>query len=453
MKNLIFMMLLALANSVFASESERRTVEEIVSKIAEPTIPNYQISITKFGGKGDGAHDNVSAFQKAFQHLSKHGGGSLFIPAGDYYCDGPIHLISHLELKFEKGARLFFSSNYEKFLPAVETSWEGTFIYNYSPFIYAKNCTNIKLSGEGVIDGEAKDTWATWRAKQATAQQRSRNYNHDQTNLSQRVFGSGDYLRPQLIQFFDCQNVLIEGIQLEDSPFWCLHLLRCEQVIVRGISFDAFNANNDGIDPEYSRNVLIEDVTFNNGDDNVAIKAGRDVEGRLAAHGTENIVVRNCSFKGLHALVVGSEMSAGVQHVYVENCTFGGYLKRGIYLKSNPDRGGFIKHIYVNNVEFGETEDCLFITSYYHNQGEGHVTVFEDIYFSNIKCKSATNAGIVLQGFKKHKLEGVALKNIYIENAHTGLSMENTENIRMSDVVIGKPIGAPSAVGVNENKN
>ncbi|MFV0365690.1 MAG: glycoside hydrolase family 28 protein [Mangrovibacterium sp.] len=447
MKTLFLFSSLLITFNLCANNPSLLTADEIVASIQTPEIPNYQISILNFGAKDDGKFNNVKAFQKAINHLKKKGGGMLIVPSGEYFCDGPIHLTSHMELRLEKGARLFFSGQSKSYLPAVETSWEGTFVYNYSPFIYAKGCTDIVLSGEGVVDGEAKDSWSTWRAKQANAQQRSRDFNHASTPVEERVFGEGDYLRPQLIQFFDCQRVRVEGIRLEDSPFWCLHLLRCEDVVVRAISFDAFNANNDGIDPEYSRNVLIENVKFNNGDDNVAIKAGRDHEGRAAAHGSENIVVRNCVFRGLHALVIGSEMSAGVQNVFVEDCTYAGYLKRGIYLKSNPDRGGFIKHIYVNNVDFGDTEDCIYITSYYHNQGEGNVTEFEDINFSNIRCERATNTAIVLQGFPYKKLSGVKLTNIHIKDAKNGLSMENTQGIDMSDVTIGNPAGAPSAVG------
>ena len=167
--------------------------------------------------------------------------------------------------------------------------------------------------------------------------------NHNNTPIDQRIFGEGHYLRPQLIQLYDCKNILIEGVKIEDSPFWCLHLLRCENITVRNIKYEAYNKNNDGIDPEYSKNILIEDITFNNSDDNIAIKSGRDDEGRASEFHSENIVVRNCHFKGLHAIVIGSEMSAGVENVFVENCDFSGKLKRGIYLKSNPDRGGYIK--------------------------------------------------------------------------------------------------------------
>lgn len=140
-----------------------------------------------------------------------------------------------------------------------------------------------------------------------------------------------------------------------------MHLLKSENIICRGLRYDAKLVNNDGIDPECSRNILIEDIEFNNGDDNVAIKSGRDNDGWTHGSPSENIVIRNCRFKGLHAVVIGSEMSAGVRNVFVENCTYGGYCKRGIYIKTNPDRGGFVNNLYVKNCEFDEVEDLFML--------------------------------------------------------------------------------------------
>ncbi|WP_346857855.1 glycoside hydrolase family 28 protein [uncultured Draconibacterium sp.] len=422
------------------------TAETVLKAIKEPVIPDYSVNILDFNAVADSLSDNRVAFENAIVALIEKGGGTLVVPAGTYLINGPIHLSSNINLFLDEGARLKFGSNPADYLPVVSTSWEGTFLYNYSPFIYANNCTNVAITGKGIIDGEASETWNLWRDKQQTDQLLSREMNHKSVPVSERKFGEGHYLRPQLIQFFDCKNIKVEGVKMEDSPFWCLHLLRCENVIVRGVRYDAQNKNNDGIDPEYSRNVLIENVDFNNSDDNVAIKAGRDNEGRASKVRSENIVVRNCNFKGLHALVVGSEMSAGVENVFVENCSFAGKLKRGIYLKSNPDRGGYIKNIYLKNIDFGEVEDCIYITSFYHNEGEGHVTDINNIFFENITCKQATNYGIVIQGFPEKKITDVHFKNISIDSAKNPVSMTDTENIIVSNLRIGELANAPSSV-------
>ncbi|MDD2618689.1 MAG: glycosyl hydrolase family 28 protein, partial [Bacteroidales bacterium] len=272
----------------------------------------------------------------------------------------------------------------------------------------------------------------------------SREMNYAGTPIEDRIFGEGHFLRPQLIQLFECKNVLIEDVLLKDSPFWCLHLLKSENITVRGIRFSAFNKNNDGIDPEYSRNVLIENVQFNNSDDNVAIKAGRDYEGRKTNTPSENIIIRNCSFKGLHAVVIGSEMSSGVRNVFVRDCDHGGYLKRGIYLKSNPDRGGYIKHVYIDNLKLGTVEDCFFITSNYQNQGKGFETEIRDIHVNNLHCEKAENAGIVIQGFATKKVSDIYLSKVNIEKAAVGLFMEHAENIVLDNVISGGRVGAPS---------
>ena len=420
--------------------------DAILKQINSPTLPDNIISILSFGAVGDSVTDCKPAFDKAMQACTKQKGGRIVVPAGTYLLDGPIHLVSNVCLEIQKGARLKFSSRPESYLPVVLTSWEGTFLYNYSPFIYGYQLENVSIIGEGTIDGNAADTFGKWTSLDDAAQQKSRDMNHNGTPLKERIFGEGFFLRPQLVQLFECKNILIEGVTMINSPFWCLHLLKSENIIIRNIRYHAFNKNNDGIDPEYSKNILIEGVIFDNADDNVAIKAGRDNEGRATGTPSENIIIRKCVFKGLHALVIGSEMSSGVQNVFVENCTFGGYLKRGIYLKSNPDRGGFIKNIYVKNVEFGTVEDCFFITSFYHGEGKGFATDIHDVFVDSLTCKKATAAGLVIQGYPLKNVHDIHFSNVRIDTASIGLSFTDTKDIIMSNVSVGGMVSVPSHV-------
>ncbi len=419
--------------------------DAILKNINPPAISTYAVSIRSLGAKGDSLTDCKPAFDKAMKVAKKHNGIKIIVPSGTYFINGPIHLVSNVCIELQKGARLKFASDPSRYLPVVLTSWEGTLVYNYSPFIYGYQLENISIIGEGTIDGNASKTFNTWRGKQEKDQMQSRDMNHNASPLKDRVFGAGHFLRPQLIQLLECKNILIEGVKITNSPFWCVHLLKSENITVRGVRYDAKNINNDGIDPEYSRNILIENVEFNNGDDNVAIKAGRDHEGRTMAMPSENIIIRNCRFRGLHGVVIGSEMSAGVRNVFIENCTCGGYCKRGIYLKSNPDRGGFISDIYVNNVAFDKVEDCFFITSYYHGEGKGFATDIHDVFVDGLKCKEASNAGLVVQGFPEKKVKDVYFRNVIIEKAPIGVSFTNTENIVMSDVSIGGEVKEPSS--------
>lgn len=446
MKYLLFLLI---SYTSFAQNNEfpSAKVEAIVNRIQLPVIPSYQINVLKLGAKGDAVSNNKAAFDKAMALCKKNNGGTIIVPKGTYKINGPIHFVSNVNLKIEKGAKIKFSDKPEDYLPMVLTSWEGTMLYNYSPLIYAYECSNVAITGEGTIDGEGGNVWKSFKAKETEGKNLSRDMNHGNTPIKDRKLGEGYFLRPQMIQFFNCKNILVENIRIENSPFWCLHLLKSESITVRGVSYQSLNYNNDGIDPEYAKDVLIENVTFDNGDDNVAIKAGRDHEGRAnSATPSENIVIRNCNFKGLHGVVIGSEMSAGVQNVFVDNCKTVGYLKRGIYLKTNADRGGFIKNVFVRNIQLDEVEDCLYMTANYHGEGKGYQSEISNVHFSNISCSKASESGIVIQGFPEKKIQNISFNNIEIKEAKNALSNENAENVLMTDVFIGKRAGVPSAV-------
>ncbi len=453
-KSWLFLLILfpVLSFAQLTSEEKQERIDEIVNRIQLPEIPNYQVSVLDFGAKPNSAKDSKKAFDKAIKALKKKGGGKLIIPKGAYLVDGPIHLISNIELHLADGALLNFGTN-PKDYPMVLTSWEGTMLYNYSPLIYGKDLKNVAITGNGTINGSGKEFWQSWKAKEDPAKQRSREMNHNSIPIEDRKFGEGSYLRPQLVQLVNSENILIEDIHIENAPFWCVHLLKCKSATLRGLSYNSHNSNNDGIDLEYTSDVLIENITFDNSDDNVAIKAGRDDEGRAnSATPSENIVMRNCRLKGLHAFVIGSEMSAGVRNVFVQNCKAHGYLKRGIYFKTNPDRGGYIKDIYIDNIELNKTEDLFYITSFYHGEGEGHNSKISDIYINNIKCEEATGTAVVIQGFEESKVENVQLNNIKVKKAHNGTSITNTKNVVVDNLIIGEEAGIPTAAGKEVGK-
>ena len=418
--------------------------DSILRNIVPPDISGHRLLLTDYGAVGDSLVDCKPAFDQAIEACKAQGGGRIVVPQGIYLVKGPIHLIDNLCIELQKGSKLVFGSDPSNYLPVVPSSWEGTFVYNYSPLIYAYQVENVAIMGEGTIDGNGSEVFSKWHSQQKPSQLLSREMNHGNTPVADRVFGEGHFLRPHLIQFYACKNILIEGVTITNSPFWCVHFLQSENITARKVKFNAFNKNNDGFDLEYAKNVLIEDIDFNNADDNVAIKAGRDYEGRRVAIPSENIVVRNCRFKGLHGVVIGSEMSAGVQHVFVENCTYSGYCKRGIYFKSNPDRGGFIRDIYIDNVAFGEVEDCFYITSHYHGEGAGFETDIRNIYVNNLRCKKASQAALVIQGYPSRKVSDVYFSNVRIDSSATALSFTNAEHIVLNDVVIGEEVKVPS---------
>lgn len=440
--------------SMAISDTDRTARRDsILSQITGADIPQATIDITSLGARGNGKKDCKPAFDKAMKKAVRTGGLHIIVPAGEYLLNGPIHFTSNVCLELQDGATLKFSPEPKYYLPLVKTSWEGTFIQNYSPFIYGYQVENISIIGKGTIDGNAGSSFATWKSMQKKGQQLTRDMNHNETPVGERNFGEGYFLRPQLIQFFECRNITIEGVFITNSPFWCIHLLKSENIICRDIRYDAKLVNNDGIDPEYTRNLLIENITFNNGDDNIAIKCGRDNDGWKTDCPSENIIIRNCKFKGLHGVVLGSEMSAGIQNIFIENCTYGGYCKRGIYIKTNPDRGGFIRNIYINNCKFGNVEDLFYATSMYAGEGldNNHFTEVHDIHVKDLSCNTASSAGIVLQGTTTRPIYNVSFENVNIGKTSIGLSFTNTEYIQLKNCNLGGVVGVPSTVSDKDN--
>lgn len=449
MKKTILSLLLLLAGyAAMGAEYNEAQRDSILKCISGAKITGEKVSLLKFGAKGDGKKDCLPAFRKALAMAKKKGGLHIVVPQGTYYLKGPIHLESNTCIELQEGSTLKFDPNPKYYLPMVKTSWEGTFMQNYSPFIYGYGLSNVSIIGKGTIDGNAATTFATWRKDQRKAQQLSRKMNHDEVAVAKRNFGEGSWLRPHLIQFFNCKNITLSDFFVTNSPFWCIHLLKSENVICRSLRYDAKLVNNDGIDPECSRNILIEDVSFNNGDDNVAIKSGRDNDGWTMGTPSENIIIRNCHFKGLHAVVIGSEMSAGVRNVFVENCDYAGYCKRGIFVKTNPNRGGFVENLYVRNCEFDEVEDLFYITSMYAGEGmdDNHFTTVRNIYVENLRCRKARAAGIVLQGTEAKPISNVTFRKVDIADVKNALSMDNTEGVSFADCHLGGKAGVPTQI-------
>ena len=255
--------------------------------------------------------------------------------------------------------------------------------------------------------------------------------------LEERIFGEGHYLRPHLVQFYECENILVEDVKISDSPFWCLHFVYSKNITVRGLSYEAFNFNNDGIDPESSENILIEDVTFNNGDDNIAIKAGRDLEARTLNIPSRNIVVRNCKFNGYNAIAVGSEMSGGVHDVFVEDCSYDGKVIYGFYLKGNRDRGGSVHDIYARNIRFDTARSAIIIDSNYKNQGSCCPPSFSRIFIENITATHATDHGIFLKGSPQVHLDSVFISHVEIGSATVPFEASYVDHLEMKNVRIG----------------
>jgi len=413
--------------------------ELILKNIIPPVFPDKEFLITDYGAIGDGKTNSLPAFIEAINMCNLEGGGKIIVPAGDFFVQGPIHLKSNINLHLKEGSKILFTSETDYYLPVVLTKWEGTELFNYSPLIYAYQGTNIAITGKGIIDGNSKNGFATWKPNQKEAQMKLRQMGNDGVLVNDRVFGKGSFLRPSMIQFYGCKNILIEGVTINDAPFWVIHPVFSNNITVRNVIIDSWNKNNDGFDPDACTNVLIENCIFNTGDDGIAIKAGRDQDGWRVGQSTENVIIRNCDIRSLsNGLCIGSEMSGGVRNVFMEDTKIGSAVS-AIYFKSNLDRGGIIENIWVRNIQI-ENARGAFIrleTNYKGHRGNYFPPIFQNFTLENITCKEA-NVGIYAVGHKDALLKNITLKNITIDTVKTPYYINHFKKFSMYNVKMNK---------------
>lgn len=429
--------------------------DKIISDIKNPKFPDNTFNIIDFGAVSDGETNNSEVIKKAIDSCFKVGGGKVVIPAGRFLT-GPIHLKSNINLHLEEGSEVLFSKNHKDYLPVVHTSYEGQELMNYSPLIYAFKQKNIAVTGKGTFNGQANNTnWWPWCSKEiygyieGTPQQKDEHnltrlweMAESNTPVSERIFGEGYQLRPLFIQPFECENVLIQGVTFTNAPFWVIHPIKCNYVRVDGVTVNSHGPNNDGCDPEYSKNVHITNCVFNTGDDCIAIKSGRNNDGRRVNIPSENIVVENCYMKNGHGgVVMGSEISAGVRNVFVRNCKMDSpELDRAIRIKTNTLRGGFVENVFVKDIQVGQVkESVLRINTYYGIYGtqEGDfMPTIKNIHLENITVENGGKYGVLIKGRPESFIKNVTLTNVNIKKAKTDLSVENSEPIIFKNTTI-----------------
>jgi len=443
-----FVSLLVLFLSVFGLSGISQNTEKdswkaiyrMTAQLQDPQFPDKIYNVIDFGAKGDGKTKNTTAINAAITKCSAEGGGRVLITNGDFLT-GAIHMKSNVELHIDANAVLRFSTDPKDYLPLVRTRWEGDDCYNYSPLIYANGQTNIAVTGKGTLDGQGStENWWPWKGGasngwvKGTPSQLDKNcrpllkkYNDTQFPIEKRQMGEGFYLRPQFINFIHCKNVKLEDFTIKNSPFWVIHPLLSENIIVRNVTVNSGGPNNDGCDPESCKNVLIENCTFNTGDDCIALKSGRDFDGRRTNAPIENVIVRNCHMrKGHGGVSMGSEISGGCKNIFVENCEMSSpELDRAILIKTNNSRGGTTDGVYVRNVTVGEVKDAILsINCSYHidREGEGKFPpTIKNVYLSNMTSKKSAFA-IWLDGIK-----GITcVDNINVENCvFSGVEQKN----------------------------
>jgi polygalacturonase len=445
-------------------ENQWIEVNRILRRVRAPIFPRRDFAITRFGAIGDGRTDCTEAFSKAIAACNRAGGGRVIVPEGEFLT-GAIHLRSNVNLYVTRNATIKFDRDPKKYLPVVFTRWEGMELMNYSPFIYAMGQTNVAISGQGVIDGQADcDHWWPWKGrpecgwrKGEPEQSKARKLLYDMvekgTPVKERIFGDGAYLRPMFIQPYRCSNVLIEGVTLRHSPMWQIHPVLCTNVTIRGVrvereanATDRTGPNADGCDPESCRDVLIKDCSFATGDDCIAIKAGRNNDGRRVGIPSENIVIQNCRMRDGHGgITVGSEISGGVRNVFAENCKLDSpNLNIAIRFKNNALRGGQLENFYFRNIDVGEVADATITVDFNYEEGANgpHIPRLRHLVVENLRSGKSKHA-LDLQGLSNAHVADVQLANCTFDNVADGSVIKYVDGLSMKNVrVNGKLVTA-----------
>ena len=449
---------LLLPACAFAAGWDDNEYKRIEQSIQLPKIAERQFLITSFGAKTTAtAAQNQKAINKVISLVSKKGGGKVIIPKGTWNT-GAIELKSHVNLVLEEGATLHFAFE-PKLYPLVRTSWEGLACWNYSPCIYAYKATDIAITGKGTIDGGGNnDTFWQWNGnprfgyKEGVTKESQKlgsrskllKMAEDGVPFDERKFGMGYGLRPQLVNMVHCERILIEDVKMINSPFWVIHPLLSKNITVDGVYVWNEGPNGDGCDPEACENVLIQNCVFHTGDDCIAIKSGRNNDGRLWNQPSKNIIIRNCKMEDGHGgVVIGSEISGGCENVYAENCVMDSpHLERILRIKTNNCRGGQVQNINMRNVVVGQCKEAVVKINLDYERKEicyrGFEPIVNNVNVENVTCQKS-DYGVLIIGrdslenvydinIKNCKFDGVVKEPVKI----TG----KTRNVKFDNLVI-----------------
>jgi polygalacturonase len=451
-------------------------------RVHAPKFPKYTVSITDFGAVGNGKDLCTDAFAKAIDAVAAKGGGTVNVPLGVWFT-GPIVFKSNINLHLDAGAIILFSPDKDLY-PIVETSFEGLDTRRCQSPISGRDLENIAITGKGAIDGNGQ-YWRPVKKEKVTERQwklivaRGGAFKRDDYWMPSAAYVKGDsiadmnvprnlktneewleirdFLRPVMVSFISCKNLLLEGVIFQNSPAWNLHPLMCENVIIDGITVrnPSFSANGDGLDLESCKNSLVVSSSFDVGDDGICIKSGKDEDGRRRGKPCENLIVNNCTvFKGHGGFVVGSEMSGGVRNVKVSNCQFLG-TDVGLRFKSRRGRGGTVENIYIENIGMYDiATEALLFDLYYMNKSAVEVLeagmeaaikrelppvdettpTFRNIHVKNIRCSNARRA-MYFNGLPENPIEGIHVEDAKI-TSKIGVEIKESKNIVLKNIDI-----------------
>ena len=436
----------ALAQSAAASTSPWAQADAIVARIVPTAFPDRTFDITRYGAKPDGVTNCSAAIRNAIGACATSGGGRVLVPEGRFLT-GAIHLDNKVNLHVTAGATLLFDRDPRAYLPLVLTRFEGMELMNYSPLIYAHGKTDVAVTGRGTLDGQADAAhWWSWKGgagagaeSQVAARTRLVGQIAQALPVAQRIYGDGSFLRPSFIQFYNCRNVLIEGITIVNSPMWEIHPVLSSSIVVRDVTISTHGPNNDGCDPESCRDVLIERCTFDTGDDCIALKSGRNDDGRRVNVPVENVVIRDCVMKDGHGgVVIGSEISGSARNIFAERCRMDSpRLDRALRFKTNSVRGGVIEHVYMRDVTVGEVAEAVVTADFFYEEGDTgkYPPVLRDVELTNVTSKKS-KYGLLLRGYAHSPIQDVRVTNCRFDGVTSGDVIEGVRDLAWTNTVV-----------------
>jgi polygalacturonase len=425
--------------------------DDIRKNVIPPKFPERVFDVRDYGALIT-SQDNTAAIAAAILACHESGGGRVLVTGGRYL-SGPIHLLSNVNLHIDDGAVIAFLTDPNAYLPAVHTRWEGMEIMGYSPLLYAYEQTNVAITGNGTLDGQAnKTTWWPWKGSnfssvdwgipgvptQEAARKKLMQDMENNVPVAERIYADGAYLRPPFIQPYKCKNVLIEGVTLINAPFWLLNPVLCENVTIDGVKLVSLGPNSDGCDPESCKNVVIKNCLFDTGDDCIAIKSGRNADGRRINIPSENILISNCQMRNGHGgVVIGSEISGGVRNVFVENCVMSSpELERGIRIKTNSVRGGIIENFFIRDIKIGEVQTAIVIDFHYEEGDSGKFTpTVRNVEIRDLICDKAVQV-FQVRGYARSPIQNLKMHNCNFKSVKKIGVLEDLQGFTSENVII-----------------
>ncbi len=473
-KQLLLALYIAFSTSAFALKplldvsKPWKAMKEVENELQKIAFPKREFTIVNYGAK-EGVEDySINAINSAINAAAAMGGGRIIIPKGVWY-SGPITLKTNINLHLEEGAVIKFSTNPEDYKPFVLTRFEGLDCMNFRPLIYAFGEGNIAITGKGTLDGQANKTnWWQWKGEENYGWKEgmiSQEWNGSKENggknrlsrmeeknlpIEERVMTVEDRLRPSFVELTNCKNILLEDFTLINSPLWCLHPLLSKNILVRGVKVISHGPNNDGCNPESCELVLIENCLFDTNDNCIAIKSGKNNDGRRWSRPSKNIIIRNCTMKeGQGGVVLGSEISGNIQNVWIEDCTIDNLnLDWAIRIKSNPFIGGKLENFFIRNIKVGECDEAIFhVEMKYKKVTKGpNMPLVKNFLIENITSEKS-KYGIWIDGFEdspQKQVSGITIRNCTFNNVQIPHKIVGAEKVVLNNVTInGEKISFP----------